>query len=67
MSTDAFQAAGMHDLWLRFVIAFFASVSALGTGLAWRNLAKTSELQAFIMKHLDSGEAWKDPFTLKHE
>src|SRR5205807_2797088 len=44
------QAAGLHDLWLRFVIAFFASVSALGTGLAWRNLAKTSELQIRLVR-----------------
>src|SRR6266404_409928 len=44
MSTDALQAAGLHDLWLRFVIAFFASVSVFGSGLAWRNLTKTSEL-----------------------
>src|SRR2546426_2941233 len=50
MSTDAFQAAGLHDLWLRFVIAFFASVSALGSGLAWRNLAKSSDLQIRLVR-----------------
>ena len=50
MSTDTLQAAGLHDLWLRFVIAFFASVSALGTGVAWRNLAKTSELQIRLVR-----------------
>jgi signal transduction histidine kinase len=50
MSTDTLQASGLHDLWLRFVIAFFASVSALGTGVAWRTLAKSSELQIRLVR-----------------
>jgi len=50
MSTDTLQASGLHDLWLRFVIAFFASVSALGTGVAWRNVAKSSELQLRLVR-----------------
>jgi len=50
MSTDALQSAGLRDLWLRFVIAFFASLSVLGSGLAWRNLTKTSELQIRLVR-----------------
>jgi signal transduction histidine kinase len=50
MSTDAVQALGQHDLWLRFIIAFFATVSVIGSGLAWRNLAKSSELQIRLVR-----------------
>ncbi len=50
MSTVSFRAADLHDLWLRFVIAFFASVSALGSGVAWRNLSKSSELQIRLVR-----------------
>ena len=44
MSTDNYRATCTHDLWLRFVIGFFAGMSALGAGLAWRNIGRTAEL-----------------------
>jgi len=50
MSTDNFQAVCQHDLWLRCLITFFATVSVLGSGLAWRNLAKSSELQIRLVR-----------------
>ncbi len=50
MSTDTFQSVCLHDLWLREIILFFAGVSALGVGLAWRNLAKTAELQIRLVR-----------------
>lgn len=50
MSTENLQAVSMHDLWLRCIIAFFASISAVGVGLAWRNIAKTSELQIRLVR-----------------
>jgi len=50
MSTDSFQAVCQHDLWLRCVITFFATVSVLGSGLAWRNQAKSSELQIRLVR-----------------
>jgi signal transduction histidine kinase len=50
MSTESFQAICTHDLWLRCIITFFAGISAVGAGLAWRNLFKTSELQIRLVR-----------------
>jgi signal transduction histidine kinase len=50
MSIDTFHAACRQDLWMRFVVAFFAGVAALGSGLAWRSLAKNSELQIRLVR-----------------
>jgi len=50
MSTDNFQAACLHDLSLRFVIAFFATISVIGSSFAWRNLAKSSDLQLRLVR-----------------
>jgi signal transduction histidine kinase len=50
MSTENYRALCTHDLWLRGVIAFFAGISALGAGLAWRNLRRTSELQIRLVR-----------------
>jgi len=38
------------DWWLRWVIAFFAGISAVGAGLAWRNIGKTAELQIRLVR-----------------
>ena len=35
---------------MRSVIVFFSAVSALGVALAWRNLAKSSELQLRLVR-----------------
>jgi len=50
MSTESFRAATTHDLWLRSVIVFLATISVLGSGLAWRNLSKSSELQIRLVR-----------------
>jgi signal transduction histidine kinase len=50
MSTENYRALCVHDLWLRGVIVFFAGISALGAGLAWRNLRRTSELQIRLVR-----------------
>ena len=50
MSTDTLEAVCFHDLWLRFVISFFAGISAIGVGVAWRNLAQSSELQIRLVR-----------------
>jgi signal transduction histidine kinase len=50
MSTEKYRAISHDDLWLRYVIAFFAGISALGVGLAWRSLAKNSELQIRLIR-----------------
>jgi signal transduction histidine kinase len=50
MSIDTFRATALHDLWLRFIIGFFAGVSVVGSGVAWRNLVKSSDLQIRLVR-----------------
>ena len=50
MSTDKYRAVCLDDWYLRFVIIFFAGISAAGFGLAWRTLARTSELQIRLVR-----------------
>ena len=50
MSTEGLAAAATRDLWLRTIIMLLATVSVLGSGLAWRNLAKSSELQIRLVR-----------------
>jgi signal transduction histidine kinase len=50
MSTDSYLATCTHDLWLRFIIGFFAGVSALGAGLFWRNMGRTADLQIRLVR-----------------
>jgi signal transduction histidine kinase len=50
MSTDNYREVCIHDLWLRCVICFFASISALGAGLAWRNMGRTADLQIRLVR-----------------
>ena len=50
MSTLPLRITASHDLWLRGVIGILATVSVVGSGLAWRNLAKSSELQIRLVR-----------------
>src|ERR1043166_967089 len=50
MSTEKFRAACTRDLWLRSIIGILASISVVGSGLAWRNLAKSSDLQLRLVR-----------------
>jgi signal transduction histidine kinase len=50
MSTDSFQATSDRDLWLRAIIIVLATLSAVGSGLAWRNLVKSSDLQIRLVR-----------------
>ncbi|SPE62619.1 putative Histidine kinase [Verrucomicrobia bacterium] len=50
MSTESYEAALVHDLWLRWIIGVLATVSAFGSGLAWRNLAKSSDLEIRLVR-----------------
>ena len=50
LSTETLRTATSHDLWLRFIIVFFAGISAAGAGLALRNVSKTSELQIRLVR-----------------
>lgn len=60
MSTENFRAMSTHDWWVRGVIAFFAGVSALGIGLAWRNLARNSELQVRLVRASEQNSHLKE-------
>jgi signal transduction histidine kinase len=50
LSTDNLQRIALQDIWLRTVILFFATVSVLGSSLAWRNLVKSSDLQIRLIR-----------------
>ena len=50
LSTDAFEIARANDLRLRWIIFVLATVSALGSSLAWRNLAKSADLQIRLIR-----------------
>jgi signal transduction histidine kinase len=50
MSTEKFRAACTRDLWLRSIIGVLATISVVGSGLAWRNLAKSSDLQLRLVR-----------------
>jgi len=50
MSIGTFQASLLRDLWLRLIIIFLATVSAIGSGVAWRNLVKSSDLQIRLIR-----------------
>ena len=45
VSTDTFRRTCNQDLWLRTIIGVLATVSVVGSGLAWRNLDKSADLQ----------------------
>jgi signal transduction histidine kinase len=50
MSTATFNKTCRQDLWQRCLVGSFAAVSALGLGLAWRNVGKFSELQMRLLR-----------------
>ena len=50
MSTQSVRAACDQDLWLRCIIGLLAGVSVVGSGLAWRNLTKSSDLQLRLVR-----------------
>jgi signal transduction histidine kinase len=50
MSTQSVRTACNQDLWLRSIIGVLATVSVIGSGLAWRNQGKSSELQIRLVR-----------------
>jgi len=50
LSTQSVQAAARHDLWLRLIIGVLATISVVGSGLAWRNVARSSDLQIRLVR-----------------
>ncbi len=50
MSTQTLRETFDHDLWLRSIIAVLASISVIGSGLAWRSLGRSSDLQLRLVR-----------------
>ncbi len=50
LSTHTVQEATRRDLWLRFVIIAFTTLSVAGFILAWRNILKSAELQIRLVR-----------------
>jgi len=50
MSTQPIHVICDQDFWLRAIIALLATISVVGSGLAWRNLSKTSDLQIRLVR-----------------
>ena len=50
MSTQSLRPICNDDLWIRTIIILLGTGSVLGSGLAWRNLSKTSELQIRLVR-----------------
>jgi signal transduction histidine kinase len=50
MSTQPVVVASRQDLWLRCIIGLLATVSVVGSGLAWRNLTTSSDLQLRLVR-----------------
>jgi signal transduction histidine kinase len=60
MSTEMMRASVSHDLWLRSLITALASVSVVGLGMAWRNLAKSSELEVRLVRAAELNSRLKE-------
>ena len=60
LATQSMHAMARQDLWLRSIISFLASVSAIGLGLAWRNLARSSELEVRLVRASELNTRLKD-------
>ena len=50
MSTQTLRETFDRDLWLRSIIALLAAISVVGSGLAWRSVTKSSELQIRLIR-----------------
>ena len=50
MSTQPIHTICDQDFWLRSIIVLLATISVVGSGLAWRNISKTSDLQIRLVR-----------------
>jgi signal transduction histidine kinase len=50
MSTQTLHEAFDQDLWLRGIIAVLATISVVGSGLAWRSVTRSAELQIRLIR-----------------
>jgi signal transduction histidine kinase len=50
MSTQPIHTICDQDFWLRSIIVLLATISVVGSGLAWRNISQTSDLQIRLVR-----------------
>jgi signal transduction histidine kinase len=50
MSTQTLHETFDRDLWLRSIIALLAAISVVGSGLAWRSVTRSAELQIRLIR-----------------
>jgi signal transduction histidine kinase len=50
LSTAALRSTVQQDLWMRTIISALAGISAIGLGLAWRNIGRSSELELRLVR-----------------
>jgi len=50
LSNDLMRSMNSRDLWMRLAIVLFATAAAAVSAFAWRNLAKSSDLQLRLVK-----------------
>jgi len=50
LSTRPLIAITNYDLWLRLIVSAFAGIAVVGFGVAWRNLARTGDLEVRLVR-----------------
>ncbi|MEW6237849.1 MAG: ATP-binding protein [Candidatus Omnitrophota bacterium] len=50
MSADSYWAEIRRDMWLRLAMSIIALLAVVGLGAAWRNMARSSELQLRLIR-----------------
>ena len=50
MNTAPLHSATNEDLWLRCIIGVLTTISVAGTGVAWRTMRKTADLQIRLVR-----------------
>lgn len=50
LSTRPLTRITSYDLWLRLVVSAFAGIAVVGFGVAWRNLARTADLEVRLVR-----------------
>jgi len=50
MSTQTLHESFDQDIWLRSIITLLAAISVIGSGLAWRSVTQSSELQIRLIR-----------------
>ena len=60
ISAKTLHTAEEEDIWLRAIIALLATMAVAGYGLAWRNLAKSSDLQIRLVRTSELNSHLKD-------